>query len=420
MGNMDKRLVVLAMLCMAAGLLFSTITVTAPNGGESWTPGYSYNVTWTATGVTGNVKIELYRFTGILNFVDTINSSISSSAGTYSWRVPLTTPAATNYVVRITSLTNTDDTDLSNNMFSITPAPTVTVTSPNGGENWTIGTTHNISWTSTDLTGVLAIRLVNFSNGGMVTLATVSVPTGSYSWTIGSSTLPGNSYRIRLVCFQVPEVADSSDAYFSISAAPAVNITSPNGGEHWFRGSSYPIQWSAVNVTGSAKIELFRGTNATPTATVVSSTVITNGIQMWSIPTTIPEADDYKIRISSLTNSSVYDMSNDFFTISDFVSNDDPNAVPFATALQGIYPNPFKTKTQIHYSVKTPSTVTLAIYDVKGRLIKHLVHEKKAAGSFTATWDGDDDSGKPLCNGIYYLHMQADDFQSQQKLVLLK
>jgi hypothetical protein len=41
--------------------LFSTITLISPNGGETWTPGYAYTVTWSSVNETGNVKLELFR-----------------------------------------------------------------------------------------------------------------------------------------------------------------------------------------------------------------------------------------------------------------------------------------------------------------------------------------------------------------------
>ena len=36
----------------------NSITVTSPNGGESWTVGTSHNITWTSTGTVGNVNID--------------------------------------------------------------------------------------------------------------------------------------------------------------------------------------------------------------------------------------------------------------------------------------------------------------------------------------------------------------------------
>ena len=42
-----------------AGL--QTVTVTSPNGGESWQAGSAQSITWTQTGLTGSVTIDLYK-----------------------------------------------------------------------------------------------------------------------------------------------------------------------------------------------------------------------------------------------------------------------------------------------------------------------------------------------------------------------
>ena len=38
-----------------------SITVTSPNGGEIWPIGSVQNISWTSSGLTGNVKIEVSR-----------------------------------------------------------------------------------------------------------------------------------------------------------------------------------------------------------------------------------------------------------------------------------------------------------------------------------------------------------------------
>jgi len=418
---MAKKMMALTLMAVAIGFLFSTITVTAPNGGENWIPSRNYNVTWTSSGVTGNVKIELFQFTGILTLIDTITSSVSVSAGSFSWTIPLSTPPATNYVVKITSLTNANGNDLSNNFFTITAAPTITVTSPNGGESWSIGSTYPITWTSTNLTGILGIKLLIGTSGNYYTVGfPQNATTGSYDWTIQSPVPPGTQMKIVIYSTLTPAIADTSNNFFTILQAPGIYVTSPNGGEHWFRGSTYPIQWNAVNITGAAKIELFKYYNVTPTATIVSSTGVTNGVQMWSIPMTIPEDYDYRIKITSLSNPSIYDFSNDFFTITDFVGNDDPQGSPVATSIQSVFPNPFRSDATIRYSVKETGRVVLNIYDATGRLVKRLLDSNLASGSFSTVWNGTDDAGNQLTNGVYYLQMKTDSYQTSRKIVLMK
>lgn len=418
---MTIRALVLAILIFATGLLMADITLTYPNGGEVWTPGNSYSINWNSSGVTGNVKIELYRFIGMGVLEETITSSYSVSSGSYNWYLPLTVSAGSNFYVMITSLSNPNDYDMSDNFFTITPPPTINVTSPNGGEVWTAGNTYPITWTSTNLVGFVMIRLLIGTAGNYTTInSSVNSSVGSFNWPIPTTIASGTNFKISIISISNYTIADTSDSYFTINSAPGIYVTSPNGGEHWFRGSTYPVQWNAVNMTGNAKIELFRGTNTTPTATIVSSTIVNSGIQMWIIPTTIPEANDYKVKITSITNPSVYDYSNNYFTITDFVGNDDPQVTPLVTAVQSIYPNPFRTDTTIKYSVKDAGNLTLGIYDVKGRLVKHLLHSKSSAGSFSTTWNGTDESGNQLPNGVYYLQMKTESCQTTRKIVLLR
>ncbi|MDD5088978.1 MAG: serine protease, partial [bacterium] len=93
----------------------ASITVTAPNGGETLYAGDAYTITWTSQNLSGNVKIELNRsYSG-----GTWETIIASTAndGSYSWTV--TTPTATAARVRISGVTQTTVTDVSDANFAI-------------------------------------------------------------------------------------------------------------------------------------------------------------------------------------------------------------------------------------------------------------------------------------------------------------
>jgi FtsP/CotA-like multicopper oxidase with cupredoxin domain len=102
--------------------LVPSITVTAPNGGETWKRGTKHLITWTYTGNPGtSVKIELLR-NGVLN--RTIVSSMpkgTGGSGSYNWTIPSSISTGAGYAVRITSRTNSAYTDASNTTFTITP-----------------------------------------------------------------------------------------------------------------------------------------------------------------------------------------------------------------------------------------------------------------------------------------------------------
>jgi hypothetical protein len=77
----------------------ASITVTAPNGGETWPLGSTQTITWTSTGLTGNVKIQLSRDGGV-TWPTTIAASTPND-GTHPWMV--SGAASTRARVRITS-----------------------------------------------------------------------------------------------------------------------------------------------------------------------------------------------------------------------------------------------------------------------------------------------------------------------------
>ena len=121
----------------------STITVTAPNGGESWEGGTAQNITWTSTGTINNVKIEYSTNSG--SSWNTITASTTNS-GSYNWTVPNT--PFTNCLIKVSDVDG-PAVDQSNAVFTILTQRTITVTSPNGGEAWEGNTAHAITWTST-------------------------------------------------------------------------------------------------------------------------------------------------------------------------------------------------------------------------------------------------------------------------------
>jgi 5-hydroxyisourate hydrolase-like protein (transthyretin family) len=98
-------------------IVAGTLTVTSPNGGQSWKRGTAHTITWSKSGSPGSyVKIELLKG-GVLNKVI---ASSTANDGSYSWTIPSTQTAGTNYKIRITSTTYASITDSSNTNFSIT------------------------------------------------------------------------------------------------------------------------------------------------------------------------------------------------------------------------------------------------------------------------------------------------------------
>jgi len=104
--------------------------------------------------------------------------------------------------------------DESDDFFTLTtaPQPTITVTSPNGGETWGIGTIQTITWTSENDLGDLEIWLYDGTDYN--TIENPSDDDGEYIWNIPSGLEEGSDYKVRIRSVSNENVYDESDNFF--------------------------------------------------------------------------------------------------------------------------------------------------------------------------------------------------------------
>jgi len=84
------------------------------------------------------------------------------------------------------------------------------------------------------------------------------------------------------------------------------------------------------------------------------------------------------------------------------------------------YPNPFKSRTAIRYSLPTKSKVSLLIYNISGQLVKTLINQHQTSGIYSVNWDGRDDKGRTLAQGIYFYRLKTNGFSNTKRLVLIR
>ncbi len=93
---------------------------------------------------------------------------------------------------------------------------------------------------------------------------------------------------------------------------------------------------------------------------------------------------------------------------------------PSRYALEPNRPNPFNPVTTIAYALQHPGRSRLIVYNVSGAQVRKLVDASQAAGSYSVTWDGRDDSGMPAASGVYFYRLTSGSFAQTRKMVLLK
>ena len=99
--------------------------------------------------------------------------------------------------------------------------------------------------------------------------------------------------------------------------------------------------------------------------------------------------------------------------------------IPLQFTLLQNFPNPFNPETWIPYNLPKDANVTISIYDTKGQLIRTITLVNQKAGVYTskdraAYWDGRDSLGQKVSSGVYYYTLQAGEFRSTRKMVIVK
>jgi hypothetical protein len=89
--------------------------------------------------------------------------------------------------------------------------------------------------------------------------------------------------------------------------------------------------------------------------------------------------------------------------------------IPTELALGPVYPNPFNATVTIPFALPQVSKVSLALYDVTGRLVAVMANGNYAAGVHSVQW-----SSSGVGSGVYLVRLQAGNKTMTTKVVALK
>jgi hypothetical protein len=83
-------------------------------------------------------------------------------------------------------------------------------------------------------------------------------------------------------------------------------------------------------------------------------------------------------------------------------------------------PNPFNPSTMIAFEIPSETRVFLAVYDIRGRLVRVLLDEVSRAGRREVRWDGRDSAGRLVSSGVYHCKFMAGGTVLSRRMVLMK
>ena len=84
------------------------------------------------------------------------------------------------------------------------------------------------------------------------------------------------------------------------------------------------------------------------------------------------------------------------------------------TGVSVFFPNPTSTNSFINYTLSTPATVSIPLYDVLGNKLQQLVNGDQEQGEHNATIDA-----RSMANGVYVLQIRAGEQMAEQKVVVM-
>jgi hypothetical protein len=449
----------------AADVTPPTVSVTSPNGGETWKAGSSHPITWTATDNLAVTTVDLaWSSDGGATFANAIASGIANS-GSFAWSVPdaPTTQARVRVIAHDAAANAGRDSSDANftidrwvitasagpngsiapngavgvaeggsQSFTVTPDPTYHVldvlvdgssvgavtTHPftNVTANHTIAASFSIdTWSLTLIStgkGVVsrAPNQPSYPHGTLVTLGATPDPGWVFSGWGGDTSTTSSPIQIAM------NANRSFTAAFADTAPPLVQVLAPNGGESATQGSHLNLTWTASDNEVVARVDLLlsRGGPGGPFDSIAAN-VPNTGSYDWVV--TGPQTTDALFQVVAHDSATgvASDLSDSAFTIPGAASVR-PTLPVTAIELAPVSPNPVHRSGFVSFALPERARIRLSVHDVQGREVQLLLDGEQDAGRHRVAW-GDASS---LQTGLYFVRLRVGGQTLMRRAVLIR
>lgn len=392
----------------------SDIQLISPHGGETWFSGTNKEITWKSKSSSGTVKLE-YSIDGEQSWIQ-IATNVHNS-GSYTWTNLPPMNNSDNVHIRIT-IVGTNHSDSNYHPLRVIDeliAPQV-VYPQNNATN--VPTNPRLSWQAVPGANSYFFQLAADAEFTMNVANISGLQTNYYQ----ANRLNANTQYY----WRVAAVADVGYGPFTdnlsfttgeLSELPmAPNLISP---AHMSENLQIPINfiWTRCDLADGYKLQISRS----PYFETIEHQFDDIRDTQLTVQNLVAKTHYFwRVAANNVAGSSNYSQIYKFHTQSG-TDSDDPQSPAMTNALNENYPNPFNQYTHIPLKVKDSGTpLSVKIYNLRGQLVRTLHQGRSMQHELTLFWDGKDESGRVLPEGIYFCKMQTDGFVQTRKILMLR
>lgn len=413
-----------------ASFQLASLNLNVPNGGERWAYNTVQNILWSAVGIN-NIRLQLSTNNG--TSWSNLVSSTAGTPGSFGMIIP-DVPVETARI-RITDVINPSMIDQSDASFFM-PTASFTSTPASGSSSTSFtgtGITFSGNVSSTASTNVSYYR----ANNSAGLLPSGIAIASQYYWTITSPSLvfsngrvsvpisfltgissPGNLVWLKREAKGAPwqnigglvngsnlesDIPFSTFSEFAIGSSSGsdplpVELSSFTSN---VKGRDVILEWQTETEVNSYNFVVERKSENHGWAKVTEISAGGNSNSPLNYLYVDKELDKgaYTYRLKMIDNDGQFEYSKKI---------DAEISIPAAFALRQNYPNPFNPQTTIEYSLPVESEVNIAVFNMLGQKVTHLLQQLKPAGFHEIRFEANG-----LTSGIYFYTINARSLENE-------
>ncbi|MFA5146887.1 MAG: hypothetical protein WC515_05925, partial [Candidatus Omnitrophota bacterium] len=292
------------------------LAVTAPNGGQNWRSGSTYEITW-QSGNISKVNVTYSLTNGSSWFAVPNGTDINASDNSLNWTVGNTTNCSNIALIRVEDTSNATLNDTSDAFFAV--IPNFTITHPRNGDPVLAGDPYNITWNKTGSNiGNVKIEYSTGGNSSWISINDSASSTSPYYWSSVSGENLSNDCYVRLTSVNNANGSNENDLAFYIRGN--ITLTAPIGGEDFQVGNPTNVTWTKSGNFSSVDIYYSpdNGSNISNWTKINPSPINASlGTYQWNITYSETTTTQGLIRVLNPDDglNATYDTSSDTFNI---------------------------------------------------------------------------------------------------------